>query len=280
MRFFSTIDSGVHSQQSLNKSVKIEILQPEVKDLLSTCAKYNLENAKNHDSRSAEILEEIRQAEATEKEKQQQLKKAISDKNSDTVSTYENSPLKKAKTLVAMDMNGTPVTTLLRDGSPASTRKADKLATQTSQQQSVDAIPDRIPVFMVVIILFGYITVGKFYHLHTHFQMNFQPLVLFLGASIFSTWEGWFFLDGFYFSFITLTTIGFGDFVPGEKLLKASPEDGNAQLMLTVLYLLMGMALLSMSLQLMQDTIREKVVELAIEMGIMDDPSLAEDNAE
>ena len=225
-------------------------------------------------------MEEIRQAEATEKEKQQQLKKAISDKNSDTVSTYENSPLKKAKTLVAMDMNGTPVTTLLRDGSPASTRKADKLATQTSQQQSVDAIPDRIPVFMVVIILFGYITVGKFYHLQSYFEMNFQPLVLFLGASIFSTWEGWFFLDGFYFSFITLTTIGFGDFVPGEKLLKASPEDGNAQLMLTVLYLLMGMALLSMSLQLMQDTIREKVVELAIEMGIMDDPSLAEDNAE
>ena len=155
--FSSTIDSGVHSQQSLNKSVKIEILQPEVKDLLSTCAKYNLENAKNHDSRSAEILEEIRQAEAIEKEKQQ-LKKA--DKNSDSISTYENSPLKKAKTLVAMDMNGTPVTTLLRDGSPASTRKAEKLATQQSQQ-TVDEIPNRIPVFMVVIILFGYITVGK-----------------------------------------------------------------------------------------------------------------------
>lgn len=139
--------------------MKIEILQPEVKDLLSTCAKYNLENAKNHDSRSAEILEEIRHAEAIEKEKQQ-LKKA--DKNSDSISTYENSPLKKAKTLVAMDMNGTPVTTLLRDGSPASTRKtAEKLATQQSQQ-TVDEIPNRIPVFMVVIILFGYITVGKY----------------------------------------------------------------------------------------------------------------------
>lgn len=50
--------------------------------------------------------------------------------------------------------------------------------------------------------------------------------------------------------------------------------------MLAVLYLLMGMALLSMSIQLMQDTIREKAVELAIEMGIMDDPSLAEENAE
>ena len=66
----STIDSGVHSQQSLNKSVKIEILQPEVKDLLSTCAKYNLENAKNHDSRSAEILEEFLYVEAIENENQ------------------------------------------------------------------------------------------------------------------------------------------------------------------------------------------------------------------
>jgi hypothetical protein len=65
-------DSGVHSQQSL-KSVKIEILQPEVKELLSTCAQYNLENVrKNGDSSSnnkvdrssAEVLEEIRCAEA------------------------------------------------------------------------------------------------------------------------------------------------------------------------------------------------------------------------
>ena len=66
-------DSGVHSQQSL-KSVKIEILQPEVKELLSTCAQYNLENVRKNgdgsgsnnkvDSRSAEVLEEIRCAEA------------------------------------------------------------------------------------------------------------------------------------------------------------------------------------------------------------------------
>ena len=65
-------DSGVHSQQSL-KSVKIEILQPEVKELLSTCAQYNLDNVRKNgdsssnnkvDTRSAEVLEEIRCAEA------------------------------------------------------------------------------------------------------------------------------------------------------------------------------------------------------------------------
>lgn len=54
---------------SFNKSVKIEILQPEVKELLSTCAQYNLEHLKQRnngevDSRSAQVLEEIRQAEA------------------------------------------------------------------------------------------------------------------------------------------------------------------------------------------------------------------------
>ena len=37
------------------------------------------------------------------------------------------------------------------------------------------------------------------------------------GAVLFSAWEGWNFLDGAYFCFISLMTIGFGDFVPGNS---------------------------------------------------------------
>lgn len=39
---------------------------------------------------------------------------------------------------------------------------------------------------------------------------------LILGAAVFEAWEEWSFFDGFYFSFITMTTIGFGDLVPGN----------------------------------------------------------------
>jgi hypothetical protein len=48
-----------------------------------------------------------------------------------------------------------------------------------------------------------------------------------LGATIFSAWENWSFLEGAYFSFITLTTIGFGDFVPGDAVLNDESEHGQ-----------------------------------------------------
>ena len=99
----------------------------------------------------------------------------------------------------------------------------------------------------------------------------------FSGAVIFCNWEGWTFAEGFYFSFITLSTIGFGDFVPGDATLGANSEDGTAQLSMACLYVVVGLALVSMAINLMQDTIRNKVIELAMDLGIIDDPSLDED---
>lgn len=38
-------------------------------------------------------------------------------------------------------------------------------------------------------------------------------VILLIGACVFSKYEKWSFFDSFYYGFITLTTIGFGDFV-------------------------------------------------------------------
>ena len=41
---------------------------------------------------------------------------------------------------------------------------------------------------------------------------------IFGGAMLFTLWEDWDYLTGSYFCFITLSTIGFGDIVPGTDM--------------------------------------------------------------
>lgn len=42
-------------------------------------------------------------------------------------------------------------------------------------------------------------------------------LFLLLPPLLFSRMEGWSYVEGFYFAFITLSTVGFGDYVIGES---------------------------------------------------------------
>ncbi len=92
-----------------------------------------------------------------------------------------------------------------------------------------------------------------------------------LGAIIFSEWEEWSFLEGAYFSFITLTTIGFGDFVPGDKVLNVSSKQGQAKLIIACVYVLMGLAVVAMSINLVQEEIIGKARQLAKDMGIIEE---------
>jgi len=88
------------------------------------------------------------------------------------------------------------------------------------------------------------------------------------GAFLFHEWEKWDLLDAAYFCFITLTTIGFGDFVPAQKVNKGGAEISIA---LCSLYLLFGIALLAMSFNLVQEEVINNVKSVAKRLGIIKD---------
>lgn len=90
---------------------------------------------------------------------------------------------------------------------------------------------------------------------------------IFGGAVLFGLWESWDWLQSAYFCFITLSTIGFGDVVPGTDF--DNPQ-AQAQLILGAIYVLFGMAILSMCFSLMQDEIIAKCKWVGQKLGILD----------
>lgn len=87
------------------------------------------------------------------------------------------------------------------------------------------------------------------------------------GAMLFGLWETWDELQSAYFCFITLSTIGFGDVVPGTDF--DNPQQ-TAQLILGAVYVLFGMAILSMCFSLMQDEIIAKCKWVGQKLGLVD----------
>ena len=95
------------------------------------------------------------------------------------------------------------------------------------------------------------------------------------GAVIFSAWEGWGILDGAYFCFTSLMTIGFGDFVPGNSYIynvadsSMSVQEANAKIVLGAVYLLLWMAVMSMCINLVQEEIVSQVRLFARSLGLI-----------
>ncbi|UJR31068.1 hypothetical protein I4U23_018578 [Adineta vaga] len=96
------------------------------------------------------------------------------------------------------------------------------------------------------------------------------------GSMIFHSFEQWDMTEAGYFCFITLATIGFGDFVPGQR-----KDDPAFKLILGAIYVLFGMAILAMCFDLMQEEIVAKFRWIGRKVGILEkeeDPSASKNN--
>ncbi|XP_046994358.1 uncharacterized protein LOC124606420 [Schistocerca americana] len=85
---------------------------------------------------------------------------------------------------------------------------------------------------------------------------------IFVGAAIYFVWEDWGFFESFYFVFISMSTIGFGDFVPQHPM----------YMMASIVYLVFGLALTSMCINVVQiklsDSFRQASAKLGATIGL------------
>lgn len=82
------------------------------------------------------------------------------------------------------------------------------------------------------------------------------------GAIVYNIWEKWGFLNAVYFVFISMSTIGFGDYVPQHPI----------YMMASIIYLVFGLALTSMCINVVQiklsNTFRMASAKLGATIGL------------
>ncbi|XP_031787017.1 uncharacterized protein LOC100123552 isoform X5 [Nasonia vitripennis] len=81
---------------------------------------------------------------------------------------------------------------------------------------------------------------------------------IFIGATVFNIFEDWTFFESFYFVFISMSTIGFGDFVPMREPL---------YMMLSIVYLIFGLALTSMCINVVQVMLADQFKHASQKIG-------------
>ncbi|XP_055905739.1 uncharacterized protein LOC129941192 [Eupeodes corollae] len=104
-----------------------------------------------------------------------------------------------------------------------------------------DGIP-QVPITIVLLILVAYICIG---------------------TVIFALWENWSLIDGAYFCFVTLSTIGYGDFMPEHTF-----RGPNVQLFACCAYLLLGLVLVAMSFSILETQLMWKCKRIAVRLKL------------
>lgn len=88
---------------------------------------------------------------------------------------------------------------------------------------------------------------------------------IFCGAVMYMVIEKWNFFEAFYFVFISMSTIGFGDYVPRDPIFMIG----------SIIYLVFGLALMSMCINVVQaklsDTFKHASAKIGATMGFQVD---------
>lgn len=101
--------------------------------------------------------------------------------------------------------------------------------------------------------------------------LAFFILIMYIlcGAFVYSLWEHWTFFESCYFVFISMSTIGFGDYVPKHP----------ARMMLSIIYLIFGLSLTSMCINVVQVKLSDSFRHASAKIGATIGLSLAEEEA-
>lgn len=84
-------------------------------------------------------------------------------------------------------------------------------------------------------------------------------IFIFIPAAIFRRIEGWSYGQSLYYCFTTLSTIGFGDFVPGQQ----SAEHRDLYKILVMLWICFGLAFLTLLLEIVDNLLSKTAVSVA-----------------
>ncbi|CAG2164863.1 unnamed protein product [Oppiella nova] len=166
----------------------------------------------------------------------------------------------KVRSIIALTASTPPTTSVTSSqaSSPLRSFPSNPLHSDLNQQNNDLVViqetiegnddSDRVPIWLVILLVISYIMAGAF---------------------MFSLWEeGWGPLEGAYFCFTTLTTIGFGDLVPGSAKYSDNKEE-QTKFIICCAYLIVGLSLLAMSFNLVQEEIVIRFKELGKRMGII-----------